>query len=136
MNNWIVPATITFICWGIWSFIPKLTVRYISPMSALVYEAIGVVIAGLVILGIIGFKPDTNPRGVVLALLTGLVGMTGALAFLYAVRSGRVSIVAMYTALSPVLTITLAYFILKEAVTLKDGIGIIFAFIALFLFAS
>jgi transporter family protein len=136
MNNWILPAVVAFVCWGIWAFIPKITTRYISPTSAMIYEAIGVGIMGFAVLVFIGFRPEVHVKGISLALLTGILGISGALGFLFAVKSGKVSIVAMFTAMSPVLTIFLAYIFLREPITLKEGLGIVFALVALFLFAS
>lgn len=134
MNNWIIPALGTFVCWGIWGFIPKITTRYISPMSAMVYETIGAAIVGLVVFTLLGFKPDAHLKGVCLGITTGIIGFTGALCFLIAVKSGKVSVVAMFTALSPVLTVTLGWLILKESLTLKEGLGMLSALISIILF--
>jgi len=62
--------------------------------------------------------------------------MIGALGFLFAVKSGKVSNVVMFTAMSPILTILLAYLLLKEPITLREGLGMLFAFAALFLIAK
>jgi len=136
MNNWILPAIVTFICWGIWGFIPKITTQYISPMSAIIYETIGAGIMGFVVLTLIGFRPEIHAKGIGLAIATGVLGMTGALGFLFAVKSGKVSIVAMFTAMSPVITILLAYFLLKEPITLREGLGLLFAFTAIYFFTT
>jgi transporter family protein len=136
MHNWFLAASVSFVCWGIWGFIPKITTRYINPMSAMVFEAVGVIIMGFVILAVLGFRPETHPKGVGLALITGVLGITGALGFLFAVKSGKVSVVAMFTAMSPIVTILLAHFFLKESITLKEGLGIVCAFAAILLFAT
>jgi transporter family protein len=136
MKAWFLPASVTFFCWGIWGFIPKITIRYISPMSALVFEAVGVALAGVMGLAIVGFRPGLNPKGIGLAMVTGLVGMVGALGFLFAVKSGKVSVVALFTGMSPVLTIFLAYFLLKEPITLREGLGMACAFMAMVLLAT
>lgn len=136
MSNWILPAFLAFVCWGVWGFIPKITTRYISPMSAMVYETIGALIVGLVCLALVGFKPDTDIKGICLAVSTGVIGLTGALFFLFAVKSGKVSVVAMITALSPVITIGLGYLILKEPLSLREGLGVLSAFIAIILFTT
>jgi len=136
MKTWILPASITLICWGFWAFIPKITTRYISPMSAVVYESIGALAMGVIVLAMIDFRPDVNARGIFPAILTGMLGMTGCLGFLFAVRSGKVSVVAMFTSLSPLITIALGYFVLNESITLKEGLGILSAFIAIVLFSA
>jgi len=134
MKTWLLPASITMICWGIWGFIPKITTRYINPLSASVYEALGSAVFGLIILFFLGFRPETHPKGVSLAFMTGLLGMLGALFYLFAMPKGKVSIIATMIALNPVITISLAYFILKEPITLKEGIGMVFALIAIIFF--
>ncbi len=136
MNNWMLPAIVAFVCWGIWGFIPKITTQYINPMSALIFEAVGAVIMGFAVLAFMSFQPEIHPKGIGLAILTGILGLAGALGFLFAVKSGKVSVVAMFTAMAPIVTILLAYFLLKEPITLKEGLGMVFAFAALFLFVT
>jgi transporter family protein len=134
MKAWLLPVSMTMICWGIWGFIPKITTRYINPLSASVFEGLGSAIFGLIILFSLSFKPEIHPKGVSLAFITGLLGMLGALFYLFAMPKGKVSIIATIAALNPVITIGLAYLILKEPITLKEGIGMVFAFIAIVLF--
>jgi bacterial/archaeal transporter family protein len=134
MKTWFLPAGMTMICFGIWGFIPKITTRYIHPLSASVYEGLGSAAFGLIILFSLSFKPEFHPKGVSLAVITGLVGMLGALFYLFAMPRGKVSVIATMVALNPIITIGLAYFILKEPITVKEGIGMVFAFLAIVLF--
>ena len=134
MKAWLLPASITLICWGIWGFIPKITTRYINPLSASLFEGLGSTIFALIILFSLNFKPEIHPKGVSLAFVTGLLGMLGALFYLFAMPKGKVSVIATLVALNPVITIGLAYFILKEPITLKEGAGMVFALIAIVLF--
>ena len=134
IKAWLLPASMTMICWGIWGFIPKITTRYINPLSASVFEGLGSAIFAIIILFTLSFKPEIHPKGVSLAFITGLLGMLGALFYLFAMLKGKVSVIATMTALNPIITIGLAYFILKEPITLKEGIGMVFAFIAIVLF--
>lgn len=136
MHGWFLAASVSFICWGIWGFIPKITTQYINPMSAMIFEAIGVIIMGLVILALVGFRPEIHPKGVCLSITTGVLGITCALGFLFAVKSGKVSAVAMFTALSPIVTVLLAHFLLKESITLREWLGMVCAFAAIVLFAT
>ena len=134
MKEWLLPASMTLICWGIWGFIPKITTRYINPLSASVFEGLGSAVFALIILFSLSFKPEVHPKGVSLAFITGLLGMLGALFYLYAMLKGKVSVIATLVALNPVITIALAYFFLKEPITLKEGLGMVFACIAIVLF--
>ena len=134
--NWVFPAFVTLVCWGLWGFIPKLTTRYISPMSAMIYETIGAAIVGLVVFTLVDFRPEVHVKGVCLGITTGIIGLTGALGFLFAIKSGKVAVVAMFTSMSPIITVALACLVLKEPVTIKEGRGILCAFVAIFFFAS
>jgi len=136
MREWIVPALGTFFCWALWSFIPKLTVRYINPRSAILFEVLASLPIALFLLVSLRFHPETNPRGVALAAAAGLLGFLGAWAYLLAVSRGPVTLVVSFTALYPALTILLAWLILREPVTVKQGAGIVMALVAMVLVAT
>lgn len=135
MREWILPALGTFVFWGLWGFFPKITTRYISPVSAIVFEAaIGLPVA-LIVLIFLRFRPELHPRGVVLASLTGVLGIVGALFFLFAVRRGPASLVASFTAVYPALTVLLAVVFLGERLVLRQWLGVGLAMIAMLLVA-
>jgi len=135
MGDWFIFALIALFLWGLWGFFPKLTTNYMSPKSVLVYEIIGSITIGIIVLFIVGFKPEVNANGITFAILAGLSGSLGALFFLFAISRQKASIVVATTALYPLVTIILAFLILNEPITLKQGIGIIFALIAMVLLA-
>ena len=58
MKNWFLPSILTLVFWGVWGFIPKLTTKYINPLSAVIFEALGVMIVGIVVLFVVGFRPE------------------------------------------------------------------------------
>lgn len=135
MKGWILPAIATWLLWGIWGFLPKLTTQYIRPTSAAVWEVLGGMALALILLGFTALRVDTHPRGIGLAVATGFLGLLGALFYLTAVSRGKVSVIVTLTALYPAITIALAWLVLKEPLTLKEGIGILFACVAIALFA-
>jgi transporter family protein len=136
MQSWFLPAAVAFLCWGVWALLPKLTVRYLDPTSAIVYEALGGLLVALVALALLAFRPAADPRGVGLALATGVLGVAGALAYLVAVARGPVTPVATVTALYPVLTVALAALLLQEPVTLRQGVGIVLGLVAIVLITA
>ena len=136
MKEWLLPTFGTIVFWGLWGFIPKITTKYISPKSAIVFETLGGIILGIVILISLKFKPDIHPKGVLLAVLTGLLGFAGALCFLYAALKGPISLVAVLSALSPIITVLLAMFFLNETITIKQGLGIVLGLGAVVLIAT
>ncbi|BBA35387.1 uncharacterized protein sS8_3450 [Methylocaldum marinum] len=136
MTRWILPAAATFFCWGIWAFLPKLTTRYIDPRSAIIYEAAGGLVVAMIVLALIAFKPAADPRGIGLALSTGVLGTMGAFAYLYAVTRGPVTLVSTVTALYPILAILLAGLFLNDTVTLRQAAGIVLGVIAIVLIST
>ena len=135
MRAWIVPALTTFVFWGLWGFFPKLTTRYINPNSAIFYESlIGLPIA-MVVFAVFRGQIGTDPRGVALASITGLVGVLGAYGFLVAVTRGPVSLITAFTALYPAFTIFLAMVFLGEQLEPRQWAGVGLAMIAMLLVA-
>lgn len=135
-HSWFIFAIITIILWGFWGFFPKLASQYIDPKSALFWEAVGSVLVGVVMFFVLNFQPSTHPKGALFAGLTGIFGLLGALTFFYALSKGKASIVVTMTALYPLFVIILSYLILNETITFKQMMGLVFAFIAMALFAS
>lgn len=133
MAPWLINSLVALVCFGLWGFLPKIAVRYLSPRSALVYEALGVVTVGCIVLLTVGKGISTDVKGIVPAVLTGIFGTLGFLCFLYAVNVGSVSVVATLTALYPAITIVLAVIFMKESVTLRQMAGIGLAILSVIL---
>ena len=135
MEPWLIFSILALITWGFWGFFPKIAVMHMDAKSASFYEVIGGIIFGVIILFILNFKLQTNYYGITFGILTGFTALLGGLFFLMALSYGsKLSIVVIMTALYPVITIFLSFLILHETITIKQGIGIIFAIIALVLF--
>jgi transporter family protein len=133
MAAWLINSLIALVCFGLWGFLPKIAVRYISPRSALVYEVLGVLTIGGIVLLTVGKSINTDVKGIIPAMLTGVFGTLGFLCFLYAVKVGSVSVVATLTALYPAITILLAVIVLKESVTPTQIAGIGLAILSVIL---
>ncbi|HSR36445.1 MAG TPA: EamA family transporter [Desulfurivibrionaceae bacterium] len=136
MDNWLLPALISLIIYGFWGFFPKLAVSYINPQSALVYEIAGAALVGLAALSLLQFQPETHPKGILFAVLTGIAGMLGTLFYFAAARNGKIAVVVSITALYPLFTILYAAIFLREPVTLKQLAGMVLALIAIVLLSG
>jgi len=133
MMGWKLPAFGVFLAWGLWSFVPKLTVRYIDPRSAAVYESLGALLVALGICFSLQFRLQVQPTGIALATATGVLGLLGALSFLIAVARGPVSLVTILSALYPALTVCLAVIFLGETITLRQACGMALALVSMVL---
>jgi len=136
MPSWLPPTLTALVLFGLWGFFPKLTVAHLDARSALVYQTIGSVLVGLIVLFSLKMQPDFNLRGMVFAILTGIAGVTGTLCFFAAASRGRISLVVSITALYPMITIILAAIFLKEPLTTRQLAGMASALVAILLMSS
>jgi transporter family protein len=136
MKEWILPTLGAMFFWGLWGFIPKITTRYLQPSHAIVYEVAGGIVLAAIVLWLNGFQVEVQPRGMILAMLTGMLGFLGALCFLTAASRGPVTLVASLSSLYPVLSVGLAVLILHETLSLRQSIGIALAIVAMILVAA
>jgi transporter family protein len=136
MKSWILPAFATILFWGFWAFLPKLVYRYVGITSALLYQVVGSILVGIAVMVLGHSELQFNPTGFVLGVLTGVLGYLGLLAFLITLSRGPVTLAVPLTALYPALAVILAFLFLRETVTLKQGIGILLSFGAVFLISS
>ena len=136
MQSWLFPTITGLILFGLWGFFPKLTVAYLDAKSALVYQTIGSIIVGMVVLFHLKLQPAFHPRGMLFAILTGVAGVSGTLCYFAAASRGRVSLVVSITALYPLITIILASIFLREPLTVKQISGMACALVAIILMSS
>lgn len=80
-------------------------------------------------------KMDHDRVGWALGALTGALAALANLALFYAIRSGDVSIVTPFTALSPLVTFLLGRLILKETMNRTQNLGVACAVVAIVLLA-
>lgn len=135
MPAWFTFALITLLLWGLWGLFPKLATNHIDPRSVMVYEGAARFVVALVVLTMLGFRLETHPEGVSYAALGGLIGAVGAVFFFYAISQGKASVVVATTALYPLITILASYPLLGEVPSARQGVGMVFAMIALALFS-
>jgi bacterial/archaeal transporter family protein len=136
MTHWLLPTFGAFFFWGFTAFLPKLTVRYLSPKSALLFETLGGMIVAFIILSSLKFKPDLHPKGILLAMTSGALAFSGALCFYYAASKGPISLVATVSGLSPVMPVLLAMIVLREPLSVKQGLGIVLGILSMALIAA
>lgn len=119
--------------WGLWGFFGKYALKFISPISLILFETIGAIIIQLFVLLFLynsKYKFDINSTGITLAILTAFFGVIGTIVFFFTLSKTKASILVPLTALYPVITIILSFVFLKEEVTVLQGIGILLAIVA------
>jgi transporter family protein len=133
MKDWFLYSLMAFVAWGFWAFLPKAALIWLDPKSVFVYEAIGGALTGLVAYFILRPELGFEIRGVIPSILTGVAGYIGIYCFLYAIRTGKVSVVAPLTALYPVVSLALAVFFFKEKMNMVQLAGVVLAIVSVVL---
>ncbi len=136
MKDWQLYSLLTLVFWGLWAFLPRFAVGYIQPRSLTMYQAVGIMLATIVILSLTPGKPETHPMGIFIGIVSGALGILGSYFYNIAMRKGQASIVLTMTALYPIVTLILIFLFFREMISLKQGIGIVMALVAMTLIAS
>ena len=131
---WLVYSILTLVLWGIWGATSKVVSDQIDAYTNQVLFGIGIVPLFL----LVAFSPRlrggvNRHRGIFYAFITGILGGTGNIAFFRSLMDGgTASVVVPATSLSPVVTVLMGYFILKERLTAVQKLGLVLATAAIY----
>lgn len=132
VKPWLLYALITTVFWGIWGALSELPEKAGFP-ATLGYAvwAITMIVPAVIALKIINWKPDYHRKAVLHGLIIGFFGSAGQLILFQALRQGPAYLVFPLVSLSPLVTIFLSLFILKEKASVRSWTGIVIALIAI-----
>lgn len=129
---WLVFAVVTTVFWGVWGALIEIPEKAGFP-ATLGYSvwALTMIPPALVALKLVGWKLERSGRAIFLGSTVGLLGAGGQLILFQALRMGPAYIVFPIISLSPLVTILLSVWLLKERTHLKGWIGICLALLAI-----
>src|SRR3954453_10546760 len=130
---WIPYAGLLVLFWGVWgafSSLPTSLYQYPDPM---VYVIWSVTMLTPAYFSLRGQKIDRRPIAAVYGLLIGLTGAGGQLEAVKAPTVGPASIIFPIVALSPAITVLMAFAALRERLTVLSWIGVALALVAIVL---
>jgi transporter family protein len=131
--KWFWLSVLTIALWGAWGLQSKLIVDRISPWMNQVLFPLGLIPLMLAMLSSKRFVDIRNKRsGSLWALLTGILGGAGNVAFYLALLKGKVSVVAPLTGLFPLVTVAAARLFLKERINRLQMLGLLMAAVAIY----
>jgi bacterial/archaeal transporter family protein len=130
-STWLLYALLCIVLWGIWGFLSKLGSDRISPQQLQILFTIGIVPPSLLAWAQLGFKVETDRRGAIYGILNGVFTGLGMLAYYEALSGGKASVVGPFTALFPLLTLALAFAILRERINRIQAAGMVMALAAI-----
>ncbi len=122
--NWMTCTISATVLYGVWGVLSKLASNRIGYKSLFFYDCLVFFVGGLVVLYLNGFKIETSPGGILYSVLYGATGMVATFLFIIAISKGKASLVTGITAVYPCVTIILAMIIFKEAISMKQALGI------------
>jgi transporter family protein len=134
MPAWLFYTLLTALLWGVWGFEAKLLMDRASPYAGQVLFTFGLVVPlAVVLVSKRRFSGEHRGRGMFYAVLTGLLGGGGNIAFYVALNSGSASTVVPLTSLSPLVTVLVGVVFLKERMRARQYGGLALALVAIYL---
>ena len=132
IKPWLAFALITTIFWGVWGAFIEIPEKagFPATMGYIVWS-LTMIVPAVIALKIINWKLETNKKAIFYGMLIGITGSAGQLILFQALRTGPAYLVFPFVSLSPLVTILLSLWLLKEKASLKSWVGIIIALIAI-----
>lgn len=132
---WLIFAIAVTVMWGLWGALTAILLDGDTP-STIVYIiwALTMIIPCVIALKLVGWKIEKDSRSIALGSAIGLLGSGGQMLLFHAVDIGPAYLIFPIVSLSPLITIVLSFFILKERTGKLGSLGIIIALITLPLF--
>ncbi|MDE3187192.1 MAG: DMT family transporter [Acidobacteriota bacterium] len=140
--RWLFWSLLTIVLWGAWGLVSKVASAGVDAyVNQLLYTAglapLMIFVAWTVHKQRSGETSQARAQGVFWAFLTGILGGVGNIFFFQAlVKGGKASVVAPVTALFPMITVLLALIFLKERLGRVQWIGLMLAFVAIYLLSE
>lgn len=132
VRPWLIYAIVTTLFWGVWGALIEIPEKAGFPATlSYVVWSLTMIPPALVALKLVNWKLEYNKRAIFLGLVIGFTGAGGQVILFQALRTGPAYLVFPFISLSPVITILLSYFFLKERASKRGWIGIALALIAI-----
>jgi drug/metabolite transporter (DMT)-like permease len=137
VTPWMRFSVLAILAYGVWGAISSLASQNVSPLTLQMVSTIGLFPVTLVLIFSKNIHVSVNrTRGILLAVLTGMIGGSGNLTLYQALRlGGEASVVFPLTGMYPLVTLILARLLLKEKINRIQAAGVALAMIAIYLFS-
>lgn len=134
-NNWLIYAVITTLLWGVWgAFAGAPSANGFPETLNYVVWALTMIAPAWVVMHRARWRLKRDARSVWLGMVIGILGAGGQMILFHAVKIGPTYLIFPIISLSPMVTIALSFFLLRERVGKLGMAGIVLAGCALPLF--
>ncbi|HZK65807.1 MAG TPA: EamA family transporter [Puia sp.] len=131
-KTWLLFALLATAFCGVWGALIEIPEKAGFPASlGYVVWALTMIIPCVISLKIIQWKLEVHAKAIRYGLAIGLLGAAGQLILFQALKSGPAYLVFPFVSLSPLITILLSIWLLKERASRKAWAGIILALVAI-----
>ncbi len=131
-RSWLTYALITTVFWGVWGALIEIPEKAGFPATlGYCVWALTMTVPSFFSLRSNQWKLDTDRKAIVSGLIIGFLGSVGQLVLFHVLVIGPAYLVFPIISLSPLLTILMSYFLLKERTSRRSWAGIILALIAI-----
>ena len=130
--SWFVYALITTVFWGVWGALIEIPEKAGFPATlGYCVWALTMIIPASFALRSSGWKLDTDRKAIASGLIIGFLGSVGQILLFHVLMIGPAYLIFPIISLSPLLTILMSYFLLRERTSPRSWIGITLALIAI-----
>jgi transporter family protein len=120
-------AGATLVLWVMWSLLGKIALRTTTPLQTAIIYGVATFVLAVVALKV-GHRPDSwAPRGIWVAVLSGICGGAGLITFYMALERGNASLVVPLIGTYPAVVALLSVLLLSERLTVVQGVGVCLA---------
>ena len=135
LPSWLWYALLCIFWWGLWGVLSKIGSDGANPFQMQILFTLGMLPVAFGMMVQMRWKVDRNAGGVSFGLLSGIATGAGTLGYYAALREQNASIVTPLTGLFPVLTVLLAFFVLRERLNKVQLGGMVLALASIVIFS-
>lgn len=135
-TRWFWYSILTIVGWAGWALLLKIGSIEIPSGPSLFVQSAGMIPLALVLAAAPTVWSSRSKKGIAYSLLNGIITGVGILCLLAAYRAGgNTSVVAVTTALYPLVTFALAIPLLHEKLTRLQMLGLVLATVSIVIFS-
>jgi len=133
--HWLVYSLLTILLWGGWGAISKAVANDINAYMNQILFTLGLFPLILLVFRSPRMAGGRNRKlGIFFAFLTGILGGLGNIAFFKSLSmGGRATVVVPMSGLSPLVTVLVAFVVLRERMSTYQKVGLAIALAAIYL---
>lgn len=124
---WLWYALLCIFWWGLWGFLSKIGSASANPLQMQMLFTLGMLPVAVGMLLQMRWKLDRNVGGATYGILSGVATGLGTLGYYAALHQQDASVVTPITGLFPLLTVVLAFIVLRERLNKVQMGGIVLA---------